>query len=181
MNIFAILALIFLALFGNILWFWLKSDLQNQGYETHFFRGHFNDLANAAEVVKKTDDPQTKKTYRSILYLIIGVVILMPTIFFTNIGSSEDRRCKRYNDYLNHQVIGTLESKFIDKPNHSYETLKLTNGKNDNKLTIFINGLYEFLQSGDSISKVSGSSQLTIFRSGKSTTFEVDRTAWCTE
>ncbi len=105
----------------------------------------------------------------------------MPTIFFTNIGTFESHRCKRFNDYLNYEVIGMVESKFIDKPNHAYETLKLTNGHEENEITIFVNGLYEFLATGDSIKKVSGNSELRVYRNGNERIFNVDRAYWCQE
>ncbi|MFT5641870.1 MAG: hypothetical protein ACI9A7_001976 [Cyclobacteriaceae bacterium] len=179
MSIFAILALILLAIIGNLLWFWLKNDLKQLGYKTHFFRGHFNDLSNAAEVIKKTDDPQTKKTYRSVLFSIIGAIILMPTIFFTNIPTMRSHRCKRFNDYLEHQVQGVVESKFINSSNHNIRTLNLRDGKRETQTPIFVTELYEYLQPNDSISKISGYIELSVYRNGNERTFNVDRSFWC--
>ena len=136
MNGFAIFGLFLLVLIGNILWYWLKFDLKNKGYKIHYFYGHFNDLANAADVIKKSDNPQTKKTYRSVLFSIIGVIILMPTILFTNIPTFEDHRCKRFNDYLEHQVQGVVESKFINSSNHNIRTLNFNNGKRETQTPI---------------------------------------------
>ena len=181
MNIFAILALIFLAIVGNLLWFWLKNDLQQLGYETHFFRGHFIDLTNAAEVIKKTDDPQTRKTYRSVLYSIITVIILIPTIFFMNMPMMESHRCKRFNDYMEHQVQGVVELKFVDSSNHNIQTLNLNNGKRETQTPIFVTELYDYLQPNDSISKVSGDTELTVFRNGNERAFNVDQIFWCNE
>ena len=181
MSIIAIIALILLAIVGNLLWFWLKDDLQNKGYETHFLRGHFNDLSNATEVIKKTDDPKVKRTYRSVLYSIIGVIILMPTIFFTNIPSIESRRCKRFNNYLEHQVQGIVKSKFNDSSNHNIPTLNLNNDKRETETVIFISELYEYLRPGDSIIKKSGSSEISVYRDGNERVFNVDKEHYCDE
>ena len=94
MSIFSILTLILLVLTANILWFWLKSDLKKKGYETHFFSGHFHDLSNVADFIKNSEEPSTKRIYRNVLYSIIGIIILIPTIFFINIESFESNRCK---------------------------------------------------------------------------------------
>lgn len=181
MNGFAVLALILLAVVGNLLWFWLKNDLQQLGYKTHFFRGHFNDLSNASEVIKKTDDPQTKRTYRSVLYSIIAVIILMPTIFFMNMPTRESHRCKRFNDYLEHEVTGVVESKYVDSQNHNYETLILTNGEKERETQRFARGLFEFLEPGDSLNKRTGNTELQVYRLGQLKTFNVERTDWCNE
>jgi len=181
MSIFSILTLILLVLTANILWFWLKSDLKKKGYEAHFFSGHFHDLSNAADVIKNSEEPSTKRIYRNVLYSIIGIIILIPIIFFINIESFESNRCKRFNDYINYQVNGVIESKFIDKPNHGYETLKLENGTEKNEITIFVAELYQFLQPGDSISKTSGNSALRVYRNGQLTTFNVESKTYCEE
>ncbi|WP_258105670.1 hypothetical protein [Marinoscillum sp. MHG1-6] len=181
MNGFAILALIFLAVVGNLLWFWLKNDLQQLGYETHFFRGHFNDLSNALEVIKKTDDPRTKRAYRNVLFSIVAVIIFMPTIFFTNMSTIGSHRCKRFNDYLEYQVQAVIESKFINSYNHNVQTLNLNNGKRETQSPIFVTELYDYLQPNDSISKISGNTELTVYRNGNERTFNVERTDWCNE
>ncbi|MBK6265376.1 hypothetical protein JKA74_10025 [Marivirga sp. S37H4] len=181
MNGLAIFGLILLALIGNILWYWLKFDLKNKGYKIQYFYGHFSDLAKATEVIKKTDEPRTKRTYRGILFSLILVIILMPIIFFMNMESTENRRCRRFNDYKLYSLNGTIAFKYIDKPNHAMETLSFEDGTEENEVPIFVDELFEFIQPGDSICKVSGSTELLVYRTGKLTTFKVDQKKYCTE
>jgi hypothetical protein len=179
MSIFAVLSLIILALAVNILWYWLKNDLQNKGYETHTFYGHFNDLFNANEVIKNTDDSVTRRTYRKILYSIIAMVVLIPVIFFTNMPTFESNRCRQFNRYVDHQVTSIVKSKFIDKYNHASETLELSNGTHETKVTSIVLELYGYLQPNDSIAKISGNNELKVYRNGNERTFNVDRSFWC--
>lgn len=181
MNGFAVAALILLALTGNILWYWLKHDLKNKGYKVNNFQGHFNDLQNASKVIRNSDGREIKHTYRWVLSSLIAVFILMPTVFFTNIELTGDWRCRRFNNYLEHEVNGVIDSKYIDKPNHAMKTLNLADGTKEDEITIFATGLYEFLQPGDSIYKISGNSELEVFRSGELTTFNVSQTDYCGE
>lgn len=179
MNGYAILALIFLVIVVNLLWFWLKNDLLDKGYETHLFKGHFSDLSKAAEVIKNTDHPKTKRTYRSVLYSIIATLILMPAIFFMNVPTMESHRCERFNDYLEHEVSGIIASKFINSSNHNMRTLNMNNGSRETQSLIFIAELYDYLQENDSINKVSGSTEFSVYRKGTKRTFKAERSFWC--
>lgn len=178
---FVISALILLALTASFLWYRLKFDLKNRGYKTHYFYGHFKDLINAVDLIKNSDEPQPKRAYCWIIFSLLLVIILMSTIFFANIETIEDHRCKRFNDYLNHQIHGIVLSKFINESNHNIRTLNLRNGKRESIIPIFVSDLYDSLQPNDSISKTSGNSDLKLYRKGKERTFNVDSNFWCKE
>lgn len=72
--VFFLVAMIFVVV-GNVVHYWLKSDLKERGYKTYKFRGHLTDLFNARNVILKTDDINVKKTYRTVLYSIIICMI----------------------------------------------------------------------------------------------------------
>lgn len=182
----AISSLFLLILFGNILWFWLKLELKKNGFQVNYFKGHIKDLTNAVDVINQSDEPRIRRNFTLILSTLILIIILIPTIFFINrielgFRSIESQRCKRFNDYLDHQIIGTIESKYIDKQNHAFKTLNFTNGKREVEVTLFVKGLYDFLQSGDSIRKISGNSELKVFRNNQEKTFNVIQADWCKE
>ena len=107
------------------------------------------------------------------------MIVLIPVIFFTNMPTFESNRCNQFNSYVNHHVTSTVKSKFIDEYNHASETLELTNGTKEAKVTGFVIGLYEYLQPNDSIAKITGNSSLSVYRNGSERTFNVDKSFWC--
>lgn len=171
--------LIFLVLTANALWFWLKYDLKNKGYSTSLFFNHFQDLSNAVTVIKNSNDSHIKQKYKVVLFSIGGVIILMPIIFFSNIESTKDWRCEKFHNYLNYEITAKIESKYIDKPNHAMKTLNLTDGRQESNATIFIKGLYDFLQPNDSIHKKAGNLEFLVYRNGETKTFIVDKSESC--
>ncbi|GAA5029202.1 hypothetical protein GCM10011506_17310 [Marivirga lumbricoides] len=182
MDNFNVILVTLLAL-ANLLWIWLKLDLNKKGYEVSFFWGHLKDLQNAVSVIKLADNPGTRIKYRGVLISIIVAIILIFILFFSTseFSSFESHSCKRYNDYLSYGVNGVIATKYIDKENHAYKTLNLTNGQVENEVTYFVDGLYQFVNPSDSINKIPGSSEILVYRNGEVTTFDVDRINFCKE
>ena len=61
---------------------------------------------------------------------------------------------------------GQLIEKYIDKENHEYKTCRIR--ESNDTLTVLLNfdqsGLFEYLNTGDSVSKVRGDSTVTVRR-----------------
>jgi hypothetical protein len=89
MNVFDLLIFVFtviVAVYANLRWYGIKNMLEEQGYETHLFYGHFKDLSHFSELISKERDPLKKKKYRKLqvrlffnilLFLVLGLIIMV--------------------------------------------------------------------------------------------------------
>ena len=78
MNPMIFYIIIAFVLLANIFQYWIKSIVKSNGYKTAFFSGHFSDISNFIELLRKTENKSTKEKYQIILSLwsiiIIGFV-----------------------------------------------------------------------------------------------------------
>lgn len=70
------LGLIFIILI-NTLWYWIKSIVHSKGYPVNLFWGHFRDLKFMHEIIKKEDSLIKQKLFKSILYGLYFIIILI--------------------------------------------------------------------------------------------------------
>jgi len=64
--------IISLVVIGNILWYWIKFTLKENGYSVNWFWGHFNDIPNMFRLAKKTEDKKTRLRY----YIMVWALLL---------------------------------------------------------------------------------------------------------
>ena len=118
-----------------------------------------------------------KKT-SGLFFTISGLLTLLSCV-------NEDKwRCQKYTDYLNHEVYGRLEKKYIDYSNHARQALVLrlyNNIGTDIDATLMVNGLYDTIKIGDEIFKKKGSTLTVIKRGDLTIELTVDKSDWCTE
>ncbi|MEO7992660.1 MAG: hypothetical protein ABI663_24120 [Chryseolinea sp.] len=79
-------------------------------------------------------------------------------------------RCEIYNDYLNHEVYGRLEEKYIDMEDHARKKLVLRLYEEkiiEVEAPYIVDGLYDTLKIGDELAKKKGST-LTVVTRGQS-------------
>ncbi|MDE5423324.1 hypothetical protein L3073_13980 [Ancylomarina sp. DW003] len=102
------------------------------------------------------------KLYYRIFVVLVGIV------FFTYMTRKENEKLPEYYQKEKAtEYIGVILSKYVDKNNHNWETIIIKNNCNEIK-TIWNadkSGFFEFVTVGDSISKVSGSYVIRIYRS----------------
>ena len=66
-------------LFGVIatgLWYYIKYVVRQNGYESHLFWGHFDDIQNLRNLINKEQDANKKKNFQNLLYAFYASLIL---------------------------------------------------------------------------------------------------------
>lgn len=78
MNILIFFPAIIAVVVGNIYWYTMKSILKDNGYEVHYFYGHFGDFPKFIDLIKKENDLELKTKYKRIMWSTIasGIVLL---------------------------------------------------------------------------------------------------------
>ncbi len=71
-----IFLLILLAFSGNILWYWMKNILKQNGYEVYAFAVHWADFGNMVNLIRRTKEVELKRKYKSILWLLLIILII---------------------------------------------------------------------------------------------------------
>jgi hypothetical protein len=106
--------------------------------------------------------------------LIIAFLLFFYIIDYNNVGA-----CAFKETYKKKEIMGIVNSKFIDEQNHGYKTIRL--GVNLDKNILLNNDVdaFNYIQEGDSIFKPINSLKLSIFRSGKNK--QIDLTLGCKE
>ena len=75
-----------LAVIGNVFYYQLKHTLKVAGYKVNYFYGHFRDLPNMYNMIKREGNIQLQRKYRAqligviisiLLFLIVGVTSFM--------------------------------------------------------------------------------------------------------
>lgn len=64
-------------LFANVLWYFIKYVLSQNGYKTHLFYGHFNDFTNLHHLIRKEQDAKRK---RFLIILLVAMYSLLPIL-----------------------------------------------------------------------------------------------------
>jgi len=80
--------------------------------------------------------------------------------------------CNLRNNFKNADYIAIVKKKYEDRENHSYKTLILEINHKDYTMILPVDssGYYEFVQIGDTVSKLKGSD---LIRVNKSKTFRI--------
>jgi len=73
-NIF--IALLFLSLIANGLWYYIKDVVRQNGYETHLFWGHWTDIVNLHRLVTREQDALKKEQFKLLLFIFYAVIFL---------------------------------------------------------------------------------------------------------
>ncbi|MEQ8715882.1 MAG: hypothetical protein RIC80_22910 [Cyclobacteriaceae bacterium] len=166
-----------LALVGNVIWYWLKSDLGKRGYETHLLYGHLDDLFNAREVMKVNQDPIVRDQYkRTLNWLTIVFILFIALPIGALIYESKTNKLRAYDKLLNQELTGIVKSKYIDSSNHMNEYLELSREEASTKINVTMyDSLYEKVQIGDNINKLSGDSTIYLNRQGSTILIVLNR------
>lgn len=108
----------------------------------------------------------------SFFLVIIGLIM-----FFIFVENTKDDNCRKTAIYYNNmQIEGVIIDKFIDYNNHAEKTIKINSY---DSILIYrkykdVSGLYEFVQSDDSIVKKSGSMEVKVIRINREYLFQID-------
>lgn len=149
------------ALFGSILWFYIKNILSEKGYKVSWYHGHFDDLNEFSNLIDKTVDQNERKNYKLILRGLIAIIVLSILTALTFLFDLKNFSCDSYKDFLKKEVSGIVVDKFVDKPNHNFQTIVIEkNGKNFNDIDLSIHnsGFFDSVRVGDLIQKIKGDS-----------------------
>ena len=78
----------FFVIVANVLWYYIKYLLRQNGYETHLFRSHFSDIVNLQHLMGNEDEPDKKRKYKIILIAFYSVIALAVGGFITLVYTS---------------------------------------------------------------------------------------------
>lgn len=86
-DVIRFLLLLVFALFGNIMWYYIKNILSENGYKISWYHGHLGDLIDFSHLIDKTNDPVTRKNYQLLLRgLIVILVLFLGTVLSFMVG-----------------------------------------------------------------------------------------------
>lgn len=85
MKINLVLVTGFFAIVAGFLQYAIKGELKENGYKTHFFWGHWDDLPNFHDLIKQEQDPTKKERYQTLRFWFYLVLILMFASFVASI------------------------------------------------------------------------------------------------
>lgn len=60
---------------ANGLWYFIKYVVAQNGYETHLFYGHFNDIANLHRLIRKEKDAHQKRFFTLLLIAFYSIFL----------------------------------------------------------------------------------------------------------
>ena len=170
--------IIVLVVILNILAYWIKYILKSKGYPVSWFSKHLRDIPNLWRLFGKT-----KKASERLLYFILGTVLPILTIVFIVAAFlqmkdfTEVDWCKLQEQFRQTEWSGIVTNKYIDKPNHSYETIEIKSHGQIQKIqnwVLFQNGNFEQIEVGDSIVKKQGLVNVSLYKSGQEIQLIVD-------
>ena len=72
---------IFIIIVGSALWYSIKHIVRQNGYETHYFWGHFTDIINFHRLINKEQSLTRKRKYIILLIAFYFVLVLIITGF----------------------------------------------------------------------------------------------------
>lgn len=64
-----------LVLVGNVLWYYIKYVVKQNGHETHLFWGHLYDIINLYRLIGKEQDVNKKKYYKTLLLAFYFIMV----------------------------------------------------------------------------------------------------------
>ena len=107
-----------------------------------------------------------KSTFGYIIFIILVIII----IIYSNY--SNRNYCIKYLKEL--EFNGILTKKYIDKKQHNYpmiELYSLRNPRQQINLDLDQSGMFNYVETGDSLIKISGELKVLIYRGTKDTTY----------
>jgi hypothetical protein len=93
-------------------------------------------------------------------------------------------RCQKYSDYVEHEVYGKLEKKYIDRKNHSRQTLilELLDSKIiETETPLIVTELYDTIRIGDILIKQKNTPTTIVKRGNIQIVLKVEKSDWCKE
>ncbi len=168
-----------LAIILNGLIFLIYLILKNNGEKGSFFNGAiFNNPIKLFRLAKRTENKGIKLTYFSLVLAIPVLTVLFAFAAYTQMTEFINRdECVYQESFKNREWNGKIIDKYLDKQNHSYQTLSI---KNENGIYIIQDGIlsefdnYERIQIGDSISKIKGELMAHLYKSNGKTELKSD-------
>ncbi|MGQ1910811.1 hypothetical protein ACT3CE_13615 [Marinifilum sp. RC60d5] len=112
-----------------------------------------------------------KKNFYKVLSVIIILIVIVVVNYFE--PSSDEITKSAYESLKYEKFYGEVQEKFYDRKNHNHPTIILRNefGMQDVLLVRDRSGLFNYIESGDSISKIYGKYEVRLKRIGIDTVF----------
>lgn len=169
--------IIVLVLFVNIIWYSTKQTLKENGYKTKWFSNHFQDIPNIFGLAIGTQDKSLRTKYFAMGILLLSGIVGFIALAFNVIPLTNDNRCYFQKEFDHREWSGIVTQKYLDKPNHMFQTLEVRSNSKSMKIHDFVtdlNNSYDSINVGDSLSKVGGRNYVTLYRLGTEKRLIVD-------
>jgi hypothetical protein len=160
--------IIVLVIILNLLAYLIKFILKKKGYPVNWFSKHLRDIPNLWRLFGKT-----KKASQKLIYFVLGTGFPILTIVFIILAISHMKNfaevdlCEYEEQFRQTEWNGIVTNKYIDKPNHAYETIEIENDGQIQKIqnwVLFQNGNFTQIEIGDSIVKKQGLVNVKLFK-----------------
>jgi hypothetical protein len=109
------------------------------------------------------------RTKKNLLYIVLVVFFAFLSVYilfferdFTNHG-----QCEKKKSFYSSHFRCTVVNKFIDKPNHSFETIEFDNCSKFIVVPGDTSGLFNFLRPGDILVKKKDSEKIVVQRASE--------------
>jgi len=66
----------------NGLWYIIKGILSKKDYEVNYWHGHFKDISNFSDLIKKTTDPSKRREYQLMFRTLIFFYLLLQQFIY---------------------------------------------------------------------------------------------------
>jgi len=76
------LMIMFVGMVVNGLWYYIKHIVHENGYETHLFWGHWQDILNLQQLIAKEQDANKKIQFKTLLFSFYAILFVMFVGFF---------------------------------------------------------------------------------------------------
>jgi len=160
---------VILAIVLNGLIFIIYLILKNNGERGGLFNGAiFSNPIKLFRLAKRTENKGIKITYFSMVFAIPILTILFIFSAYNQMSEFKNRdECINQEYFINREWKGVVIEKFLDKKNHNSPNIKIQNGNGietiQNGFLFYHNKNYEFIEVGDSISKIRGKLTVQLF------------------
>jgi len=160
--------IIVLVIILNLLVYLIKFILKKKGYPVSWFNMHLRDITNLWKLISKTKNASEK-----LIYFVLGTGFPILTIVFITSAISHMHDfakvdwCKYEEQFRQTEWSGIVTNKYIDKPNHAYETIEIENDGQNQKIqnrVLFQNGNFAQIEIGDSIVKKQGLVNVKLYK-----------------
>jgi hypothetical protein len=170
--------IIYLVIILNILPYLIKSILKRKGYSVSWFRKHLRDILNLWDLFKKTQKASEKLIYFALGtgFPILTIVFIISVVSYMSDFAKVDK-CAYEEQFRQTEWNGIVTDKYIDHPNHAFETIEIENDGQNKKIQnwiLFQNGNFAKIEIGDSIVKKRGLVNVKLFKSEEELNLIVD-------